>query len=333
METARHPYARVEALEDRKDGLDRVADQIVLADKFVPFDHCAIAERRLCDAGDNRHLAQEVVGSRLVAAARGMHHGHRILHGDRLRSSRLDIDFGSPEARQDQGGPAMDQMAAVEFRRDVDGQVQIAQRRLRRLPIGNGGGEIAADREKHLHFAPDHRFQPGDDVMSRLLRRLKAETVFQALEKVRLGNLRDADSPVALHVGMAANRTNAGAFAPDIAAKQRQIGNLLYVMRAALVLRNAHAVDQDGAFRLHVGIGSIFEILARQAGLALDVGPLGALEIFDERLDTDRVAVDEIPIEDRRLVRCARSCIRLHQDLHHALEGRDIAADANLKQL
>ena len=74
-------------------------------------------------------------------------------------------------------------------------------------------------------------------------------------------------------------------------------------------------------------------ILARQAGLALDVGPLGALEIFDERLDTDRVAVDEIPIEDRRLVRCARSCIRLHQDLHHALEGCDIAADANLKQL
>ena len=114
----------------------------------------------------------------------------------------------------------------------------------------------------------------GDDVMSRLVRRLEAETAFQALEKVRLGNLRDADGSVALHVGMAANRTNAGAFAADIAAQQRQIGDLLHVMRAALVLGDAHAVDQDGAFRLHVGIGGIFEILARQAGLALDVGPL-----------------------------------------------------------
>ena len=159
MEPAGHADAGVVALEDREDGLDRVADQIVVADKFVPLDHGALAERRLCDAGDDRHLAQEMLRCRLVAAARGMHHRHRILDGDRLRSCRLDVDFGAPEARQDQRRAAMDQMAAVELRRDVDGQVQIAQRRLRRLPIGNGGGEIAAHREKHLHLAPDHRFQ------------------------------------------------------------------------------------------------------------------------------------------------------------------------------
>ena len=59
----------------------------------------------------------------------------------------------------------------------------------------------------------------GDDVMSRLGRRLEAEAAFQAVEEFRLGNFRDADGSIALHVGMAANRTYAGAFAADIAAQ------------------------------------------------------------------------------------------------------------------
>ena len=94
-----------------------------------------------------------------------MHHRHRILDRDRLRSACLDVDFGAAEARQDQRGAAMHQMAAIELRGDVDGQVEIAQRRLRRLPVGHGGGEIAAHREEYLHFAADHRLQRGDDVM------------------------------------------------------------------------------------------------------------------------------------------------------------------------
>ena len=173
----------------------------------------------------------------------------------------------------------------------------------RRLPIRNGSREIAAHRKEHLDLAADHRFQPGDDVMSRLGRRLEAEAAFQAIEEFRLGNFRDADSSIALHVGMAANRTYAGAFAADIAAQQRQIGDLLHVICAALVLGDAHAIDQDGAFRLHVGIGCKFEVFARQARLPLDVGPLRAFEVIDERLDTDGMAADEIPVQDRAAVR------------------------------
>ena len=93
-------------------------------------------------------------------------------------------------------------------------------------------------------------------------------------------------------------------------------------MRAALVLGDAHAIDQDGAFRLHVGIGRIFEVFARQAGLPLDVGPWRAFEVIDERLDTDGMAADEIPVEDLGLFGGTCGFVRLHQDLHHALEQR-----------
>ena len=86
-------------------------------------------------------------------------------------------------------------------------------------------------------------------------------------------------------------------------------------MCAALVLGDAHAIDQDGAFRLHVGIGCKFEVFARQAGLPLDVGPLRAFEVIDKRLDTDGMAADEIPVQDLGLFGGTRGFICFHQRL------------------
>ena len=99
---------------------------------------------------------------------------------------------------------------------------------------------------------------------------LKPKRCSSRSEKVCVGNFGDADGAIALHVGVAAHRANAGAVASHIAAQQRKIGKLLHIVRAALVLRDAHAIDDDGALRLHVGVGRIFEIFARQSGLALD---------------------------------------------------------------
>ena len=73
-----------------------------------------------------------------------MNHRHGILDRDGLRAGRLDIDLGPPEARQDQRITSVDQVAAVQFRRDMDGEVEISQGRLRRLPIGNCCRKIAA---------------------------------------------------------------------------------------------------------------------------------------------------------------------------------------------
>ena len=245
----------------------------------------------------------------------------------------LNVDLGSPEARQDQGGAAMDQMAAVELRGDVDGQIELAQRGLRRLPVGYGRGKIAAHREKDLHFAADHCLQCRHDVVSRRARRLEAEAVLEALEEIRLGDLRDPHGSVALHVGMTANRTNAGAVAPHIAAQKRKVGDLLHVVRTTLVLGNAHAVDKDGALRLHVSAGGIFHVLARQAGLAFDIGPLRSLEIVDQRFDAGGVPANEIPVQDLRLLGGTGSLVRFDQDLHDPLEDGDVATDTHLEKL
>ena len=102
---------------------------------------------------------------------------------------------------------------------------------------------------------------------------------------------------------MAAHRADAGALAADIAAQQRKIGDLLHVVRATPVLRDAHAVDDDGALRLHIGAGGVFDVLARQAGLTLDVVPLRRSQVGGQRLEAGGVARDEVPVEDRPAAR------------------------------
>src|SRR3546814_20299752 len=77
-------------------------------------------------------------------------HAHRILDGHRLRPDFLHVDLGAAQARQDQRLAPVHEMAAVELGGYVHGQVAVAQRAMRGLGIGRGGGEIAAHREEHL---------------------------------------------------------------------------------------------------------------------------------------------------------------------------------------
>ena len=332
MEAAGDADAGIVALEDGEHRLDRIPDAIVIGNEVIPVDHRALSQRRLGNAGDDRDLAEEMLRCRLVAAAGRMHHRHRVFHRDRLRPRRLDVDLGTAETRQDQGCTTMNEMAAVELGGDVGGQIEIAQRSLRRLPVRYGRGKIAAHCEESLHLAADHGFQRGYHVVSRRGRRLEAEALLQPLEEVRLGDFRDPHGPIALHVGMTANRADAGAFAPHIAAQQREIGDLLHVIRAAPVLGDAHAVHEDGTLGLHISAGGIFHVLARQAGLTFDVRPLRALEIVDQRLDADGVTADEIPVQDLRPLGGAGCFVGLHKDLHDSLEDGDVAADPYLEE-
>ncbi len=59
---------------------------------------------------------------------------------------------------------------------------------------------------------------------------------------------------------MAAQRRNAGALAPDIAAEHQQIGDLLHIARAVTMLGDPHAVIDDDPLRLAVDIAYELDI-------------------------------------------------------------------------
>ena len=99
-----------------------------------------------------------------------------------------------------------------------------------------------------------------------LARRREAERRLEAVEQACVGLFGDADRAVALHVGMAAQRADAGAGLADIAAQQQQVGDLLHVLGAVSVLRDAHAVGDDRRVRPGIDGGDRLDRGARQAG-------------------------------------------------------------------
>ena len=58
---------------------------------------------------------------------------------------------------------------------------------------------------------------------------LKPNVALEPIEQLGVGDLGDADGAVALHVGVTAQRADAGALAADLAAHQHQVGELLHV--------------------------------------------------------------------------------------------------------
>ena len=102
--------------------------------------------------------------------------------------------------------------------------------------------KIAAKPNEHLCTAIDHRLQRVDNGMPMMLRRMKAEYLLDLAKHFGARLLVDPDRPVALDVGVAANRADPRSWPAEISPHQQQIGDLLDVVRALLVLGDPHAV-------------------------------------------------------------------------------------------
>src|SRR4030095_7950079 len=100
-----------------------------------------------------------------------------------------------------------------------------------------------AHTEEDARPAIDHRPQGGDHVVSVGRRWLEAEALTQTVEELPGRHLGNANRAIALDVRMATHWADAGAFAPDIALEQAQVGELLHVTGAVAVLRQAHAIN------------------------------------------------------------------------------------------
>src|SRR5690349_3572119 len=144
MEPARSEHPRIEVTKDLgKGSCNGIADQAVVADPTVPF-HARIGRQQgFCHAGNDRGLGAKVRRGRLYEAARPMHAPGTVFGRYGLLDTALSIDLQPPEAGQQVADLAMDEVAAVELGRDVDGQAQLAPGRLDAPRVRCGTDKVA----------------------------------------------------------------------------------------------------------------------------------------------------------------------------------------------
>ncbi len=113
----------------------------------------------------------------------------------------------------------MDEVTAVEFGGDPNGQAQPPHRGLGDRLVRHRGDKVAAKADEHLRAPIDHRLYRINDGMPVCARWLESEYPFDLIEQLRFWLLVDADGPVTLHVRVPAHRTDAGAGLAEIPAE------------------------------------------------------------------------------------------------------------------
>ncbi len=149
-----------------------------------------------------------------------MHHRHGVLNGYALLARGLNIPFGTAQYGKKIVVLAQQQMGAVELGRHMHNQIEIAHRREGDLRVGDRLRQVTAETEQRFGLPVAHRLNRRYRAVAVLLRRREAEDFFDIVQQ-RLG--RDLGNPhgaIALHVGVAAQRTDASPFFTDVAAHQ-----------------------------------------------------------------------------------------------------------------
>src|ERR1700758_3126638 len=110
--------------------------------------------------------------------------------------------------------------------RDVPG-IELAHGRLATLRVGQRYGKIAPETDQDLGAAVIDRLHRSNRIMAMMAWRLEAEGAFDTLKQWNVGPFGDADRSIALHVGVAAQRADAGTGLAEIALQQQKICDLL----------------------------------------------------------------------------------------------------------
>ncbi|MNT03460.1 hypothetical protein D3C72_1379980 [compost metagenome] len=112
-----------------------------------------------------------------------MHHRHGVLDGDRLPLAVLHVQLGAPQAGEQVGLLAHQQMSAVELGADVHAQVQLAHGREALGRVGQRHGEVAAQADQRFRRAGDHRLHGLYRIMPMFCRRLEAQYLLDLAEE------------------------------------------------------------------------------------------------------------------------------------------------------
>src|SRR5258708_1314711 len=134
-------------------------------------------------------------------------------------------------------------------------------------------------------------------VVTMKARRLKIEFRAQLLQKLFAWLFPNSHSAIALHVAVAAHRTQPGPRLPNLSAQKHEVDDLLNVGDSVLMLGQAHRPAKDHALRFNEDVSRIFDLAFRDARLFEDVAPVRLAECRREFIKTARIFLDELLIK------------------------------------
>src|ERR1700682_2118724 len=199
-----------------------------------------------------------MLGRGFQSAARSVYHRHRIFHGDRLRTGRLKIDLRTPQTGKNERLFPDQQMRTIELGGDVHCKIEVPHRLECDFRIRHRNSKITAKTYQGFRSPIPDRLDSFDRVVALVAWRLEPEHARYAVEKLVVRNFGNADRAISLHIRVAAQRRNAGALAPDVAAEHQQIGDLLHIAGSVTMLGDPHAVIDDDPLR--VGVDNAYEL-------------------------------------------------------------------------
>src|ERR1700674_978010 len=151
-------------------------------------------------------------------------------------------------------------MRAIELGGYMHCEIEVPHRLECDFRIGHRNVKIAAKTDQSLRAPIAERLDSFDRVVALVAWRVEAEDASYSVQKLIIRNLGNADRAVSLHIRVAAQRRNAGALAPDIAAEHQQIGDLLHIAGTVTMLGDPHAIVNDDPLRLGVDIAGELDI-------------------------------------------------------------------------
>ena len=189
--------------------------------------------------------------------------------------------------------------------------------------IGGGGQEIAAQAEEEPDLASPHLFDCFHGVGAMLSGRSELKFLAELLHESVAHAFPDSHGAIALHVGMAADRTGSRAGPADVAAEQHKIHDLLDSGDGILVLGQPHRPAANDAFAPHRDPRGLLNLRARQSAGGEDVFPGRGPEMLHKRVETGRVFLDKFAIKNRAGI----SFLRGQHFLHDSAQRRHVAVE------
>ena len=267
---------------------------------------------------------------RFADAFRGVHHAERILDRNVLRAAGLHIQFGAAERRQDQRVFAGHQVAAVKLGADMHRQIAVAQGAGGALGVRRRGGQVAAQRDQHFHFAAQHRFDRFHRVVAQRAVGGKVKVALQAVEQ-RFGRLLvDPHGAVTLDVAVAAYRAQAGARFAQLPEQQLQVGDFAHRSNGVFMLRHAHRPGADHPFGALIGGRRLAQLRLAKARLRGNGLPLGGVYLRQVSFYANAVPFDKRQVEQGGLAGGQTLAVGFQQGFHHAAHRRHITAQIRL---
>ncbi len=209
-------------------------------------------------------------------------------------------------------------MAEIQLCVDMNRSAYPPQARGGIAEIGIGAIEVPPQQQSKIDIPLVSRMHRAYRVEPLPCRKAQAVERLHAFEERGLQLRRKADRSDALHVGVPTDRHQPRMLTTDHAARKCKIGDRQYVVDPMLVMCNAHRPHRYRILRLcehAAGFADLFDGDSRIAG---KIFQRFLTQFVENSLEAVGMRFDELTVE--------RS--QLDNHLQHALQQRDVAADA-----